>query len=293
MASRIEQATELFNRLAADLVGFRPDLQDRVLCPLCVRSFGRDAIGKRDEDGLSIEHIIPRALGGAYVTLTCRRCNNQHGSAVDAHFIRMIRAMDWQTGDGSELKGNLRVGNDELPIKISWGGGKNPTVMKIPGGKPEVLEQVQRTIRGMKEEDTFDLDVNFNYVATKAKRGLIRVAYLVLFDVFGYSYILGGAGKTLRNVIREGSIEDLKSFAFRITNVNEERVENPVVFAPVGDETGTLAYLVIIRIDAAQKTYHAVLMPVPDTPEDQVLNRLVEIGKKLHGHRYTIQIHER
>ena len=70
-------------------------------------------------------------------------------------------------------------------------------------------------------------------------------------------------------------------------------VKSPFVLCPVNDETGTIGHLVLIRIQTARRTSHqGVLMPTRDVSEDMVLQRLMEIGMKLNGHGYTIQIQE-
>ena len=135
-----------------------------------------------DLDGLSPEHIIPGAVGGTHTTLSCRRCNNNQGSAVDGHFISMIRGMDWYAGDGSKYKGSLQVGDHQLPMKMAWGNGENPTVIEVPGGEPKLLELAVSALRAMKDGDRLRLNVKFKFNAYRARRGLIRIAYLVLFE---------------------------------------------------------------------------------------------------------------
>jgi hypothetical protein len=123
----IEEAiTELFETFAADLAVLRPEFADQVLCPLCMGSFSRAAITDKGIDGLSIEHVVPGALGGRLQTLTCRRCNNRDGSALDAHLVNMVRVQEWSEADGSTLKGRVNVGRVELPMKISMRKDKSP-----------------------------------------------------------------------------------------------------------------------------------------------------------------------
>ena len=85
-------AKRLFLIAAADLTELRPETVDEVVCPLCLARFGIDAV----EDGrLSREHIVPSALGGKLLTLTCRLCNNTLGSDLDRHLVNAMRGLEF------------------------------------------------------------------------------------------------------------------------------------------------------------------------------------------------------
>jgi len=57
-----------------------------VKCPLCLDVFGRDAL---ETGALTLEHPIPRKTGGRLRTLSCKRCNNKHGSRLDSHSLML------------------------------------------------------------------------------------------------------------------------------------------------------------------------------------------------------------
>ena len=50
-------------------------------CPLCLQAYGRAAL---DYGVFSDEHVPPRSAGGHVLVLTCTRCNNTAGTAMDA-----------------------------------------------------------------------------------------------------------------------------------------------------------------------------------------------------------------
>lgn len=292
MPSRSKAVEGIFARLSADLALVRPEYLDQVLCPLCLRPFGRAAITDMGHDGLSLEHIIPRALGGTYVTLSCRRCNNRQGSALDAHLVRMIRTLDWEEGDGSSLKGTVRIGDAELPMQISWSTGEVPKTIKILGGKPKLIEEFQTMARGMGEGDIVNLTFRFDYVELKARRALVRLGYLALFAQLGYRYILSEAGAFVRRLLAEGDIDALRALTPRLGNVKEERIQHHIVVSPIGDGDVVVAHLVLIRTETLKKRHHAVLLPGTAIPEASALNVLAEVRTKLHGNRYTIRVRE-
>lgn len=289
MPSRKHQLTALFDRFAIDLSSVDGVSEDIVRCPLCLRTFGRGAIADPSDDGLSIEHIIPFSLGGKEITLTCRHCNNRTASDVEAHFVRMVRAADWSSGDGSVLGGRFRIGEDALPLKISWTDGKRPVEFKVPGGKHEVLEQYRQRLAKFGPGDTFNFTVKLNYKETNAKRGLIRIAYLTLFHVFGYKYILPVAGEQLRTIIHKGTAEELKPFGIRIGDVQEVKQQPTIRILPVPLEGERAAFLVLLRLQTAQTRYHGILMPGPDLLNDtDVLSKQAGVAKKLSGKRFSL-----
>jgi len=49
-------------------------------CPLCIRGFPTVR-----PNGLSLEDVPPRSIGGKPLLLTCTECNNKHGTDVDSH----------------------------------------------------------------------------------------------------------------------------------------------------------------------------------------------------------------
>jgi hypothetical protein len=276
--------TRLVDRLTADLATVRPDYVDRVLCPLCLRSFERGALLDKGDDGLSLEHIIPGSLGGTGTSLSCRRCNNKQGSALDANLVRMIRAEDWSIGDGSQLRGKVRIGNTELPMAISWATGEKPRVISILGGKPETLEEFRTMMATMGDGDKVNLSFSFDYAELQARQAFVRMAYLALFSGLGYPYVLSGAGAWVRKLLTEGNIDTLRLLVHQLRDVEETQVKSPIVFSPVADGIVIAAYLLTIRIKTSQRRYYAVLLPASGTPEEACLSVLKQVVNKLGNH---------
>src|SRR5579862_9444817 len=189
MTSTERAINALFDKLSADLAGLRPDDRDQALCPLCLGRFGREAIADKSPRGLSIEHVIPRSVGGQLKTLTCRACNNDHGSALDSHFAGMIGIEDWAQGDGSELKGTVQVGGIPLPMHLTR-DENGLTSIRIVGGKPEALDRFKETMKGLGDGDSVQLNFSLDYAELPARKALVRIAYLGMFCLLGYRFVL-------------------------------------------------------------------------------------------------------
>ena len=103
MTAKLES---LFRVYASDLARFAPELTDRFGCPLCYRVIGQTTDLR---EVVAEEHIVPRKLGGRIVTLTCRKCNSGHGSALDAHLIQRVKVETRRL----PLRARMRIGEGE------------------------------------------------------------------------------------------------------------------------------------------------------------------------------------
>src|SRR5580704_534448 len=82
-----ERVHRTFDRLARDHARVTPDYPGQILCPLCLTPYGEDALDL-DDPLLTEEHVIPGELGGRIVTLSCKSCNNTHGTKYRLPFDR-------------------------------------------------------------------------------------------------------------------------------------------------------------------------------------------------------------
>ncbi|GAA0462761.1 HNH endonuclease [Actinoplanes campanulatus] len=58
-------------------------------CPLCLRDLY--VIGAIEAGELTREHVPPHSLGGRWLALTCRSCNNKAGTFFDAEAEKQER----------------------------------------------------------------------------------------------------------------------------------------------------------------------------------------------------------
>jgi hypothetical protein len=70
-------------------------------CPLCLR--GLYAIEAIEAGELTREHVPPHSLGGRWLALTCRACNNDAGTFYDAEAEKQERMRSFLTGQHQGL----------------------------------------------------------------------------------------------------------------------------------------------------------------------------------------------
>jgi hypothetical protein len=204
----------------------------------------------------------------------------------------MIRSEDWSTGDGSTLRGTVRIGSTELPMKISWSPGQEPNVISILGGQPAAIEEFRTLLTGMGDGDKVNLSFSLKYAELQSRQALVRVAYLALFNRFGYRYALSGAGACIRRVITQGDIDAARLLTPQLSDVEEERIKSPIVFSPVVAGEVIVAYLVLIRIQTSQRRHYAALLPSRVVTEDACLGVMAEVANKLSGNHLEIRVSE-
>src|SRR4051794_32636759 len=80
-----EKREKLFNLYSTHLALYTPETvaKDVFCCPLCLRSFTREALEGSDPL-LSLAHITPQSLGGRLCTLACTECNNTMGKGLES-----------------------------------------------------------------------------------------------------------------------------------------------------------------------------------------------------------------
>jgi hypothetical protein len=186
-------------------------------CPCCLGLFAREAVASRV---LTIEDVPPKALGGRPMLLTCRTCNNDAGSQLDAHAAmqavgdsfargadtgRWIRATSF--ADGIPLRGRARMTDAGLLFT------------GIPQqNAPAARADFEAALAAYGSSDPgrgLSVTVHTGFEDPRARFSLIRAAYLAAFAGLGWTYILQPALPPVREQLRSPDVEILKPYLFR------------------------------------------------------------------------------
>src|SRR5574341_1282036 len=98
---------KLFTTYAKNLTLYAPQMHDRFCCPICLTLFER-----RDLSLLRKEHIIPSAIGGTLITLTCAECNHTQGSKLEANLVKRLHVEDIFAGKSKvPIRGQVSTGD--------------------------------------------------------------------------------------------------------------------------------------------------------------------------------------
>lgn len=225
----ISQATKLlwFDRGAAaferDFPGVIKETFDTdapmYVCPICEASFRRDAV---ETGELTAEHVPPESLGGRELVLTCKSCNNNAGSELDAEAHKKEIVALALAG---EVEGAIPVDIvvDELRANARLVPRRDGPGLEL---KIDVKKNNPRTFEALKERSLKKGDqiaVVFRkrrHSELGAKISWFRSGYLALFAAFGYKLALNPA----YHIVRSQILKPEKRKIYTFTREMQQRV---------------------------------------------------------------------
>lgn len=231
--------------------GLQMTSPDVVLCPLCWREIAYES--------LSFEHIVPGSVGGKGCILTCKECNNLHGSQLDSHVSQFQRIEDAFKGYG-HIPAILTVNGKKVTANVEW--KENSKNIKIVGkaSNPINVSSIQKQMT-KQEVDKFHLTFKYGYIQKRLEMGLLRYAYLVLFKCFGYKYAMSDAVQVIRGRIFEPACRNPKLDILTGTLKNSD-IPWGGSYIIVPTRVASLDFfLVILLLRKKTITYRFVLMP--------------------------------
>ena len=283
MTSR--KLTDLFRAAADDLAAVEgPESRGRIRCPLCLRYFSREALSAGQ---LTREHILPRSVGGRLVTITCKECNNEHGSRLDSHLAGAAAANDASAGLGS-FRSVARIDDSRLAVNFTPAADEDAAYELAVIQKATNPADVEKVVESLKEGSEINLTISFGYGETSFHLGLLRAAYLFAFHRHGYTYALAPASASVRCQIlgAEAPSPDLPGI-IKKAQFNG-RLPSPVMQCDLGPLLGLPVLLTIVQLRIQLVANYFVLIPSVEAEPPGSLDRLPAISRELHGRHVTI-----
>lgn len=171
------------------------------ICPICFNPFSENDLDIDLENHLTLEDAPPYSLGGKANTLTCKKCNNESGYKIDNHLVELLNEQELRNfspntsayvtveHQGQKAQGLLQI-DKERKITITHLTKKN---------NPEKLDKyVEITGKGDKPVLFFKA----SRVETKrVEVALLKSAYILAFEHYGYPLILSKAFEPVREQI--------------------------------------------------------------------------------------------
>ena len=266
----------MFEYLRLDISRVSNTSPQDIPCPLCLTPMSLEWIDL-PEPRVTKEHIIPDELGGTTTTLTCKDCNNNHGTQLDSHLIQMIRCTDSLSGDGIRLlSGRLGLAGKRVPVDIDWKVPTGTTEFKMRPNDPALPAQIHQFMS--KEPDTIEIEVNLKYIPCRASLAILRIAYLAMFKCMGYSYILSPAADRVRQTIINYQKPPAEVDGVILRGISPAPTQ-PLEIHRI--RNGDM-FLVLMALVADSKRHHyAVPMPGPNIDPRNVLSTLCEAAVSL------------
>lgn len=185
----------MFNRYARNLKIVRSKLEFEIsgnsedsgvfICPLSLKVFTEDGLDSKYADQLTVEHVLPRSLGGRGITLTNKISNSQAGHTLDANLLAYLLHHDFNSGNGS-IPVRYKF-DDKITINGEIKRGRNLSLNFRPKEMHQGALRVIDLLKSPKE-----LSISFSFVKPKDPSvALLRIAYLLAFSTLGYSFLFG------------------------------------------------------------------------------------------------------
>lgn len=160
------------------------------LCPVCLTHFSTNDLEINLSNFLTLEDAPQKSLGGKANTLTCKQCNNTCGREIDFHLVERMFEQDRRKFlPNTKGKGKFVIDGKEVQGEFSVdGNGKITVIHSKKNNHPGKLENyIDNTDKGSIvtiEHKPSRVDVNRLEIA------LLKTAYILAFEKFGYSIIL-------------------------------------------------------------------------------------------------------
>lgn len=224
-------------RRVVDKAGHGDDLPasaDCYACPCCLGLYDREAVASRI---LTLEDVPPKALGGRPMLLTCKACNNEAGSKLDADaamqavgdsMARGVDAGQWvkaiSYADGLPLRGRARMTDAGLLFE--------GVPRQNPPAACAAFDAALAAHRVGNGASDLSITVHTGFEDGRARLSLIRAAYLAAFAGLGWTYILQPALRPVREQLRSPEQQILKPYLFRDPNAPRSQRGMMIVYDP-------------------------------------------------------------
>jgi hypothetical protein len=266
-----DRRARLFDLYSRHISLYEPDKQDGFWCPLCMASFGREAL-VGPKPALSLAHVIPDALGGNFTTLACASCNNGVGHRLEAALVERFAADDSAAGLGlingrlSGSFGSVGVDFQTSPDRLIW------SLYPVPRqSNPAELEALNRYLAGEgvgPEGDLhFTLRTGYRHMPRQASTAIYQSAYLLLFSYFGYEFVHHPHFTPLRDQLARPGERILPSMFPVLDEVSAKNLLDGGRHAVMMTrDPGAVVALLRFRSKAGRQPVFAVALPGLDDP---------------------------
>ena len=219
-------------------------------------------------------------LGGRLTTLTCRKCNNMTGSKLESSLVQRVRLESRKL----PREGRFILDGIEIGVKVWWPDSlDNPIeALTIPkqSDPREVAKLQKRLSMGNLDGVEGRFEFNLRYVPLKSALALLRAAYLLMFRIYGYRYVIDKSAEIIREQLDRPDDETpvLKGISWNIagsagadkaqipTDIGISTVTEPrelrssfVVFLPLNKESDHVSMVVLPPFDVDGAEFYRLL----------------------------------
>jgi hypothetical protein len=190
----------------------------------------------------------------------------------------MLRVEDSLAGIGTKpIRGRLHIEGITVPTDIHWKVSTGGTMaFHLRPYDPAKHESIRRL---MASGDVKSLNVTLrgDYIPARASLAVLRIAYLIMFEEFGYSYILSPAAGVIRSVFTQyaNPPAQVHPLSIQVLTATPAPVEPWQLFLL----DGGVGVMVVITLRTDAKHQFVTFMPSPGIAADSVYEVLCDAAK--------------
>ncbi len=269
--NKFNDSLKRYNPKYRKLLSIDPDApapDHHYICPLCIEKQFAVIDGKILANAVfTLDHVPPESVGGKSKILTCATCNNTAG-IYEAELLFKIRYQafgDKKEGssinkltanDGSKAdkkhKGFLKHNEDgsfylDFPEKAKE---NNPDLKHMLDGFGTTIEEIHIRVPSPDE--------------TKLNRALLKSAYLICFQNWGYEFVYSDTANKIRGVLQGKHSYPITLPLFL---VDGDKVNLPIGLGIITSPKEVQGYCVNIPLREGNNYYIAPVLIAPPTKD--------------------------
>ncbi len=160
------------------------------ICPVCLNHFSPDDLETHLCNFLTLEDAPQKSLGGKSNTLTCKQCNNTCGREIDFHLVERMFEQD-RRKFLPNTKGKIKFILDGKEVHGEFSVDKNGKITVIHSKKNNHPEKSKNFIENTGKGSIVTIEHKPSRVdVNRLEIALLKTAYILAFEKFGYSIIL-------------------------------------------------------------------------------------------------------
>jgi len=243
------------------------------ICPVCLQLFEQV---NQPTNPLTLEDAPPKSLGGKANILTCKNCNNVAGTEIDVHLSERLNELDErQLLPGTELKVKINIDGQSYAATLTVEhDGKMKIFHSKKNNNPVKLEKAMEQVTA---GTVVDMDyLKSRVIPERIEYALLKTAYLLAFQYFGYSLMLDTCYDDVRKQIRHPEQQTYPSgFWFQPTYPKE------MAGCYFITDTSLESLFIFFNVKTAQtERMFAVILPLPVRPVAAVIRQLAQRFEK-------------
>jgi hypothetical protein len=267
-------SAQLHNLTRQGLIDLELQFDKTFICPTCLIQFSKDDLDTSKKNFLTLEDAPPKSLGGKANTLSCKCCNNSFGHEIDFHLAEKLNELDIHSF----------LPNSGSKVTVTHNGIQVQGVVKVDANGVITITHVEKvnnpkTLKKYISETGKDdiADIKFPASRVDFRRfeiALLKTAYFLAFEHYGYPLILSPAFDDVREQIKNPDKEIYpEGFWTRQSFFNQD---NSGVHLITSDGFEGFLAIFVLKTKATESGY-GVYLPTSKTDYKGVINNLKKL----------------